>query len=515
MMGGVRRDVSPAADSSAKDHFLATNPASASELAGEPDAAAGGGEPLPFRLGVVGAVLPIVVFLGGTAWLGFSGAPDERGLWPVLIAAMGTGLLFAKQPSEYAAAFVRGMARPIVMLMVLAWLLAGVLSVLLRESGLVHSLVQVGGALGVSGGGFVLLVLLISALFATATGTSLGTILICTPLLYPAAGLLEAKPLAVIGAVLAGATFGDNVSPVSDTTIASASSQDAPIGGVVRSRLRYALPAAAVTAVVLAALGGTDVAAATDPGGRIAGGAHPANLSGDWIALPMLLAPLAAFAMLWRGKGLVESLFAGVAVATAVALAVGLVGPADLLHVDATAYRATGLVLDGMESAVGIVVFTLLLMGVVSPLEEAGVLRRLARRRRRPDGGGRQTARRAELRIFGLTSMAVLLTTHSVVAILAVSDLVKETGRRAGIDRFRRANLLDTTVCTYPFLLPFFIPTILASSATGSGEPFGVARVSALEAGLANAYSWALLVVVLLAVATGWGRRAPSLSSSP
>ena len=82
-----------------------------------------------------------------------------------------------------------------------------------------------------------------------------------------------------------------------------------------------------------------------------------------------------------------------------------------------------------------------------------------------------------------MTSVAVLLTTHSVMAILAVGDLVRDSGRRAGIGRFRRANLLDMTVCTYPFLLPFFIPTILAASATASGESFGIARVSALEAG--------------------------------
>ena len=459
--------------------------------------------PLPFHLGLAGAAIPIVVFAAGAAWLGFSGAPDERGLWPILIGALGAGLLLAKRASDYSAAAIRGMSRPIVMLMVAAWLLAGIFSVLLRESGLIHALVWAGGEVGVRGGGFVLLAFLISVLFSTATGTSLGTILICAPLLYPAAGVLEAKPVMLIGAILAGATFGDNVSPVSDTTIASASSQRAPMGGVVRSRLRYALPAAAVAAVILALLGGADAGALADPAaGRVAAGAHPGSLTGDPSALSMLLAPLATFLMLWRGRGLVESLFAGVAAAVVVALATGLVSAHDLLYIDRTAFRAQGLILDGMEGAVGIVVFTILLMGIVGAAQEAGILDRLARGRSRAG----ETERRAELRIFGVTSLAVIVTTHSVMAILAVGDLVRESGRRAGIGRFRRANLLDMTVCTYPFLLPFFIPTILASSATGSGEPFGVPRVTALEAGLANPYSWALLAVTLAAIATGWGR---------
>jgi len=255
--------------------------------------------PLRFRGGLPAAALPIVVFAAGAAWLGFSGAPDERGLWPVLLAAIGVGLVLARRPADYGAAVIRGMSRPIVMLMVMAWLLAGVFSVLLRESGLVHALVWAGGELGVRGGGFVLLAFLIAVLFSTATGTSLGTILICAPLLYPAAGVLDAHPTLLIGAILAGATFGDNVSPVSDTTIASASSQRAPMGGVVRSRLRYALPAAAAAALVLLTLGGADVPPGAAGAAASATAEALATASAGPAALPMLLAPLATFLMLW------------------------------------------------------------------------------------------------------------------------------------------------------------------------------------------------------------------------
>lgn len=465
-------------------------------------------EPLTFRLGVLGALLPVVLFLGGVGWLGFSGAPDERGLWPVLLVSLGLGLVLSRDSSKYSSAVIRGMARPIVMLMVMAWLLAGVFSVLLRESGLIHSLIWLAGEAGLSGGTFVVAVLFISMLFATATGTSLGTIIICAPLLYPASGVLESQPEMVMGAILAGATFGDNISPVSDTTIASANSQEAPMGGVVRSRLKYAVPAALVAALVFLALGGTGTTLERTAG-RIAAGAHPANLSGDPVALPMLLAPMATFLMLWRRKGLLESLFVGVAAATLLALAMGLIGVESLIFVDKDAFRAQGLILDGMESSIGIVVFTLLLMGVVGALEETGILERLLDR-----DAGATGPRGAELRIFGLTSAAVLLTTHSVVAILAAGDMVKRIGLRAGIGRFRRANLMDTTVCTYPFLLPFFIPTILASSSTMSGESFGVPALTAFEVGLRNAYSWALLAVILIAIGTGWGRTEKTSTSA-
>lgn len=53
-------------------------------------------------------------------------------------------------------------------------------------------------------------------------------------------------------------------------------------------------------------------------------------------------------------------------------------------------------------------------------------------------------------------------------------------------------------------LLPFFLPTILAAGATASGDAVGLPRIAPLEAGLYNAYSWGL--VLMLAVVAGYGR---------
>lgn len=448
---------------------------------------------LRFHGGAAGAVAPLVLFLAGVAWLALSGAPSERGFWPVLLAALTLGLLLARDRRAYSETLLAGMSRPIVMLMVMAWLLAGVLATLMQRSGLVESLVWLAGAAGVGGRGFVAAAFLVCCAVSTATGTSLGTVVLCAPLLYPAGGALGASPVILIGAILGGATFGDNVSPVSDTTIASAATQRADLGGVVLSRLRYALPAAAAALVAYVALG-----AGRGPGP--AGGSQAAAGSPD--GLPMILAPALTVVLLLRRRHLIEGLLFGILAAAALGLGLGLVEASELVHVDAESYGAGGLVVDGIERGLGVSVFTLLLMGLVASVEAAGLVERLvgaAERRTR-------TARGAEFSIFAATSAAVVLTTHSTVAILAVGELARRTGERFGIGPYRRANLLDVTVCTYPFLLPYCIPTILAASFTASGQDLGVPRVSAFAVGMANFHSWALLASVLVAVATGWGR---------
>jgi Na+/H+ antiporter NhaC len=444
--------------------------------------------PLRFHAGLAGALAPFLLFLAGVAWLGLSGAPDERGLWPVLLAALGLGLLLARDRGRFSEEVVAGMARPLVALMILAWLLAGVLGAVLRASGFVESLAQLAAALGVTGGAYVAAAFLACCGVATATGTSLGTILVAGPILYPAGGALGAEPAWLVGAILAGATFGDNVSPISDTTIASAGTQGAAIGAVVRSRMAYALPAGGAALAGFLLLGGSGAASSADAA------------AGALLPLGMALAPALALLLLLRGRSLLEGLLAGDAAACGVALALGCLAPEELLRIDAESFTARGLIVDGMESALGISVFTLLLVGLVGALEATGVVERLvaaARRRARSRAG-------AEAWVVGAASGAVLLTTHSVVAILAVGEFAREMGERYGLPRTRRANLLDVTVCIWPFLLPWFVPTILAASQTGAAA--GLPRVGPLSAGLHNLYSWGLLAALAAALATGYGR---------
>jgi Na+/H+ antiporter NhaC len=449
-------------------------------------------ERLGYHGGTVGALLPFAAFLAGVAWLGISGAPDERGFWPILLGALALGLLLARDRRAWAEHTVQGMSRPIVMIMLLAWMLAGVLATVMNASGFVDALVWLARSGGVSGGGFAVVAFLICCAVSTSTGTSLGTIMLCSPLLYPTGGALGVDPAVLLGAILGGATFGDNISPVSDTTIASAMTQEAPMGGVVRSRMRYAIPAALVAMLGYALLGG---------GGGRAG--DPADVAGSPEALPILIAPAVVIVLLLAGRHLLEGLLTGGVLAIGIGLLLGLISPGELLYIDAEQFGARGLIVDGVNRAVGVSVFTLLLMGLVAGLEAGGLVGDLV------DGAGRRvrSVRGAEAWIFGLVSAAVLLTTHAVVAILTVGDFSRKVGERFGIDAYRRANLLDVTVCTWPFLLPWFIPTILAASTTAAGAEAGLPRLPVATVGLWNFHSWALLAVVLLAIATGYGRK--------
>ena len=97
--------------------------------------------PLTFRFGAAGALAPFVLFLAGVGALAFAGAPDEHGFWPVLLAALTAGLLLSRDRTAWCETLLAGIRQPIVMLMIMAWLLAGVIGTVMQASGFVEALV--------------------------------------------------------------------------------------------------------------------------------------------------------------------------------------------------------------------------------------------------------------------------------------------------------------------------------------------------------------------------------------
>jgi Na+/H+ antiporter NhaC len=217
----------------------------------------------------------------------------------------------------------------------------------------------------------------------------------------------------------------------------------------------------------------------------------------------MILSPLLVMALLLRGRHLLHGLLAGIGAALAVGLGLGLLPAEKLLSLDLEQFAARSVIIDGINRAVGISFFTILLVGLVSALEASGVLSRLVA----ISEARARTVRAAEVWIVAVVGALVALTCHSIVAILTAAEFTRRTGERFGIHRYRRANLLDVTVSTLPFIAPYFIPVILAANVTSSGLEHGLVQVAPLDVGLHNFFSWTLIGVLVFALATGYGRR--------
>jgi Na+/H+ antiporter NhaC len=385
--------------------------------------------------------------------------------------------------------------------MITAWMLASIIGILMTSTGFVEALSWISALLHLGSTSYVVSTFVICCIVSLSTGSSFATILICGPLLYPAGGLLGAHMPTLAGAILGGATFGDFTAPISDTTIASALSQKADIGLTVRSRLKYILPAGLMAIIAFA------VSAHFQSNEMVE---SEFVLSGDNRGWPMIFVPIIIIYLFLRGSHLIHGLMFGLISGIIIAMSCGLLSIQEVISLDLDNFVAKSIIIDGINRSVGISFFTILLMGLVGTIRASSLLDTIVEK----VSPLCNTVNRAELMIAGSVWAAVMLTTHSIVAILMVSDFSNSTGEKVGVRAIRRANLLSLVVCVFPFLLPYFIPVILMASTTASGTDLGLATVSPLEVGLYNFVAWGLAIMCLMAVIFGYGRKSDNTYQS-
>lgn len=447
---------------------------------------------IEFRLGTAGKLAPLVVAAAMIGWAAFSQS-NVNGYVLAFFAALVTGVVFAKDEKAYGEALVYGLSKPMFAVIVLAVILAAVSGRLISASGAVQTIAAYVVAAGFTGKLFVAAAFLITCLLAFATGTSVGTYFVVIPILFPVGVMAGAAPEYMIGAIVSGAAFGDNLGPISDTTIASSATQHADLGTVVKTRMRYSLPAAAGALILFLLFSGTT------EGGSAAGTADdPANP----LSLIMLVVPVVIIVLCMLRKHLITALSWGILSGIAAGLISGIYRVEDLIAFPG-GFSVSGAVIEAITGTAGTMAMLIGVFSLLGVLERSGffedvgaLLARLAKKERS-----------TEATIVLSVGILSMVTGVISVAIVALGDLINEIGNKAGVNRYRRANLMDCTGCVFCFLAPWTVHCVIPAQLSAQfGEGYAVAPGSVP---FVNYYSLCMLVILVMAVAAGYGRKPP------
>lgn len=461
---------------------------------------------LEFRGGSFMALIPFAIFIVITIGLSFANAADLNMMIGAGVVGLLVGMLFVKDLEAYWDTILAGLGSKVGMTAVMLWLVVGIYGNILKSGHIVEGLVWLGVQLNMSGAAFTVAAFVFAALFAMATGSGFGTISTMSFILYPAGILLGSNPAVLAGAILSGAAVGDNLAPVSDTTIIAATSQEynnkegaADIGGTVRTRSPLVIVGFVVAAVLFFIFGGSG-GATLDPN-------HAAELLAAY-QMPaglLLLIPTALVIYLAvRGK----NIFACLGIGSVVAIVIGLV--AGLFDFSAIVAIEDGALVGAIPSGVaGMTTVSILLILVVSMGElltrsgcmEATVNWLNSSVIKSPCG--------AELAIFSLSTIfGILIAAINTIANICVAPFVNAIGRKNNLHPYRSANILATTICSFPFFVPFGGCVLLLLSGLSSMKdayPF-LPELAATDMFFTAFYPWAIWVVTLVACITGWGR---------
>ncbi len=445
---------------------------------------------IEFRFGKFGKLVPLMVAAAMILWAAFSQS-NVNGYVLAFFAALVTGVLFAKDEKAYGEALVYGLSKPMFGVIVMAVILAAISGKLISASGVVQTIAVYVVAAGFTGKLFVAASFLITCLLAFATGTSVGTYFVVIPILFPVGVMAGAAPEFMIGAIVSGAAFGDNLGPISDTTIASSATQHADLGTVVRTRMRYSLPAAAGALVLFLLFSKT-----TDDGAITSSAAGTAKP----ISLVMLVVPAVIIVLCMMRMHLITALSWGILAGCAVGLLFGIYTVEGLISFPG-GFSVSGAIIEAISGTAGTVVMLIAVFALLGVVERSGVfedvgvfLERFAR-----------SERSTETAIVLAAGILSMVTGVISVAIVALGDLVNEIGEKAGVDKYRRANLLDCTGCVFCFLAPWTVHCVIpAQQSAQFGEGFAVAPASIP---FVNFYSICMMVMLAVAVITGYGRK--------
>ena len=332
--------------------------------------------------------------------------------------------------------FSEGAGNKNVLLMIWIFVLAGAFAATAKEIGAIDATVN--ATLKILPGNLIYAGLFLAACFISmAIGTSVGTIVALVPI---AAGIAEEAGIGVpflTAVIIGGAFFGDNLSFISDTTVAATKSQGCSMRDKFRVNLWIAAPAALLVTILYVILGlKVEAAPAADPV--------------QWIGLvPYLL--------------VIGLALAGVNVVTVLAIGIGVNG---IIGWSTGAYDWIGWMASiggGIGSMGELIIVSLLAGGMLELIRYNGgldfIIGGLTRRIRGPRG--------AYFSIAGLVSLVNFCTANNTIAIITVGPLAKDISDKYGLDPRKTASILDTFSCLVQGIIPYGAQMLMASGLAG------------------------------------------------
>lgn len=363
--------------------------------------------------------------------------------------------------------FSQGAGNRNVLLMIWIFVLAGAFAQTAKDIGAIDATVNL--TLRLLPGELIFAGLFLASCFISMSiGTSVGTIVALVPV---ATGLAEgtgSTPAFMAAIVTGGAFFGDNLSFISDTTIAATRTQNCSMSDKFKANLSIAAPAAAAVAVIYIIMGSS--VSFSPQAGAV-----------DWV---LLIPYILIIALSISGMNVSAVLLCGLTVNVIIGFVRNLVGWSDFLS-------AVGSGISGMGD---LIIVTLLAGGMLEVIRECGGLDFIVGSLTKHVKGKRG----AELSIAGLVSLANLCTANNTIAIITTGRIARELTEKFGLDPRKSASILDTFSCLVQGLIPYGAQLLMASGLAGISS---VSIISYLY------YPFALGIIAFAAIIFRFPRR--------
>tara|TARA_R100001369_G_scaffold20091_3_gene36958 strand:- start:35005 stop:36354 length:1350 start_codon:yes stop_codon:yes gene_type:complete len=374
------------------------------------------------------ALLPLFLFvftfLGAGIYLNdFYALPSPIAVILGIVLAM---ILFKDSMNTKISTLLKGCGDDKILTMCLIYLLAGAFTVVCKATGSVDAIVNL-GLQYISIHWLYAGVFIITAFLSISTGTSVGAIVALGAVVIGFADTTEASLAILSASLLGGAMFGDNLSIISDTTIAATQSLEVSMKDKFKQNVLIALPVAVITIGILLYQG----FALEDTLGM--GASYTVNMIK---ILPYILVLILAIS----GVNVFAVLFIGIITA-------GIIG---IIYGDFGLLQLAKLSYDGFTSMTEIFLLSLLTGGLAALVTKAGGIRFLIN-----FINSKVNSKTAYFGIAGLVSFTNMAIANNTVSIIITGSIAKKLSDQFLLNRKKVASVLDIFACIVQGLLPY------------------------------------------------------------
>ena len=413
------------------------------------------------------SILPLLLFVG--IFLGFGIYNQDFYALPSPIAALigivSAFVLLKGKVNEKIDTFLKGCGDGKILTMCIIYLLAGAFATVSKATGSVDTIVNL-GLNYISAAYFPVGIFVIASFLSFASGTSVGSIVTLGPIVIDLAEK-SGSPLGLIGAaLLSGAMFGDNLSVISDTTIAATQSLGCEMKDKFRVNFKLAFPAAIIAIVILVAIGFSQETSAVP-------------LEQKDYNFILILPYLLVIALSIIGINVFVVLFSGLLFAGVLGMGYGTFGLMDFAK---SSY-------EGFTSMTEIFLLSLLTGGLAALVEKAGGINFLLRNINKIIS----SKKTALLGIGGLVTVANFCVANNTIAILISGKVSKEITEKYGLKPQESASVLDIFACYVQGIIPYGAQILILISLSNF-------KMSYTDLILNSFYLHLLLVITLISI---------------
>ena len=385
-------------------------------------------------LSILPLLLFVIVFLGAGIYNNdFYALPSPIA---ALIGIVSAFVLLKGKVNEKIDTFLKGCGDGKILTMCIIYLLAGAFATVSKATGSVDTIVNL-GLNYISPEYFPVGIFMIASFLSFASGTSVGSIVTLGPIVIDLAEK-SGSPLGLIGAaLLSGAIFGDNLSVISDTTIAATQSMGCEMKDKFRANFKLALPAAIIAIIILVAIGFNQETTAV-------------VMEQKDFNFVLILPYLLVIALSIIGLNVFVVLFSGLLFAGILGMSYGTFGLMDFAK---NTY-------EGFTSMTEIFLLSLLTGGLAALVEKAGGINFLLRNISRIIN----SKKTALLGIGGLVSVANFCVANNTIAILISGKVSKEITDNYELKPQDSASVLDIFACYVQGIIPYGAQILLLIS---------------------------------------------------